>query len=376
MELRDGLLALLAPLTVGESLGGAVLVCASTELGPRLTFEIDGARVHIEVFPSETERAHAARSERLLFAYRAGDLDGERGQALCRAVASRASLNERNVLAQLAEPRGEANGSSTRLRQIRGGPMLELAGTPELPWYSLSPYVGCLIGCRFCYAQDRVGISRRLRTLPDAPWGSYVDGRVDGPDVLAQELREVPPHPIKLCPVVSDPYQAVEAKWKLTRGCLERLSEAPTRPVLILTRARLIERDIDVLESLPDARVGFSVPTLDDAVRTWFEPRGAPIDERLGVLRRMKERGIKTFAVVQPMLPGDPDQLADQLAEVADSVSLDILRGEENAASLFDRHHAARTEAWQRAQLSTLEQALESRGVPRWEGELPPDLAG
>lgn len=374
MELGDALIALVAPLKPGDSLRGARLSHASTELGLRLTFEREGGRVHVEVFPDEDGRRHAARSARLLFAYRLGRghgaVDPAEGKALCEAVAALARENEARVLEALSAREGGEEGA--RVREVTGGTLLEPAGPADAPHYTLSPYVGCLIGCRFCYAQDRVGLARRLRGLPPAPWGSYVDARVDAPERLREELATRPALPIKLCPIVSDPYHAIEAKLRLTRGCLEVLREAPPRPVLVLTRARLIERDADVLADLPGARAGFSVPTADDAVRAFFEPRAASVEARFEVLRGLRARGVRTFAVVQPMLPGSIEALADALAESVESVSLDVLRGEEDAGPLFDAYPEARDEGWQAAQLEALRAGLEARGVAVWTGELPP----
>ena len=374
MELGEALISLVAPLRPGDELAGARLSHASTELGLRLTFERGEGRVHVEVFPDEEGRAHAARSARLRFAYRLGRGHGAvseaEGKALCEAVAALARENEAQVLAALHERDVEARDG--RVREVTGGTLLEPAGPPEAPHYTLSPYVGCLIGCRFCYAQDRVGLARRLRGLPHAPWGSYVDARVDAPERLREELATRPPYPIKLCPIVSDPYHAIEAKLRLTRGCLEVLRDAQPRTVLVLTRARLIERDVDVLEAMPGAHAGFSIPTADDAVRAHFEPRAASIDARLEVLRAMRRRGVRTFAIVQPMLPGPLDALADALAAAVDSASLDVLRGEEDAGALFDAFPDAREEAWQRERLEQLAEALEARGVAIWSSELPP----
>ncbi|MCB9593129.1 MAG: radical SAM protein [Sandaracinaceae bacterium] len=369
IDLADALVELLAPLSPGEELAGATFLRASTELGLRLTFEDAGELVHVEVFADAPDTKHAARSGRLLFAYRAGATGTKRGEALCAAVAARARRNEDRVLERLARHAGDG-----RVREVEVTRALEPAGRAEQPYFTLSPYVGCLIGCRFCYAQGRVGLARRMRGLTTAPWGSYVDARINAAAVLARELEEVPPHPIKLCPVVSDPYHAIEAKLELTRACLEVLRDAPPRPVLVLTRARLVERDVDLLASIEGAQVGFSLPTVDDAVRAWFEPRAASVADRLEVLAALRARGVRTFAVVQPVLPGDVDALADALAAVADSVSLDVLRGEEDATELFDAHAEARDPGWQRDRLEALTRALDARGVPRWDGELPPGV--
>lgn len=371
MDVSEALIELLAPARLGDEVAfGMRLVRTSVELGLRITLGDGEREVHVEVFPAEPPRKHAARTARLLFAYRIGrggaPVDPGLGRALCLAVAERAARNEDRVLAALrAEP------DVPRIREVRGGRLLQPAGTPERPYDTLSPYVGCLIGCKFCYAQDRLRVVRTMRGLPDVPWGSYVDARADAPQVLRDELRERPIRPIKLCPIVSDPYHAIERTMQLTRRCLEVIAAVPPRPVFVLTRARLVERDADLLEAIPLAQVGFSIPTIDDEVRRAFEPRAAPIAERLEVLQAMRARGLRTFAVVQPVLPGDVHALADALARVADSVSVDVLRGEEGAASTFDRYADARSDAWQRERAQALVAALHARGVPVWDGELP-----
>ena len=143
-----------------------------------------------------------------------------------------------------------------------------------------------------------------------------------------------------------------------------------------MTRSTLVLRDIDILRDIPHAWVGASIPTLDDSVRKHFEPRAASIPERLDMLRTFKEAGIKGCVVVQPMLPGDPEALAGALAEVVDSVSIGVLRGEMGAEKDFadPRFAHARGEEWQRSAAFALRDALVARGVDVWVSELPPEL--
>ncbi|MFT5433494.1 MAG: DNA repair photolyase [Myxococcota bacterium] len=373
MDLGTALLELLAPLKPGDTLVGARLSHASTELGLRLTFERAGGHIHIEVFPDEPAHRYAARSSKLRFAYRLGrghsPITSADGKTLCEAVAVQARANEDRVLTALRQEPG------ARVREITGGRLLEPAGTTSEPFFTISPYIGCLIGCIFCYARERVGLTRRLRGLPDARWGSYVDARIDAPDLLRSELAASPPHPVKFCPIVSDPYHAIESKLELTRRCLTVLSEAPPRPILLLTRARLIERDLTLLQRLPGVHVGFSIPTIDDELCSKLEPRAAPIATRFELLTRFRAAGIRTFAVVQPILPGDVDETADRLAAAVSSVSLDVLRGEENGGPVSELCPEAADIEWVTAQRAALKHALETRGVTVWDGELPPGLS-
>lgn len=376
MDARAGLLELIAPLAIGdEVVPGARLARVADDLGPRLTFTLaDGAELDVEVSPAAAGLRHAARTAHLTLAYR-GRVASGIGAALCVALAARIGDRGAGFLAALAE--ADAAGAP-RVREVEVDHLLELAGPPDARFYTCSPYVGCLIGCRFCYAQERLAAGRAAAGLPLAPWGSWVDVRANAAAVLADELARLPRHPIKFCPIVSDPYHAIEARQGLTRACLAAIAAATAPPpVLLLTRAALVTRDLDLLAALPWAGVGVSLPTVDDDVRAHFEPRAAPIAARLATLAAIRAAGVAPIAVVQPMLPGPVEALADALAAHVDSVSLDVLRGEGAAGPLFDdpRFAAARDDGWQRARLAALTAALAARGVPVWSGELPPALA-
>lgn len=375
MDVRARLLELIAPTAIGDELTpGVRLARVSDELGPRLTFTLaDGGELDVEVSPATAGLRHAARTAHLTLAYR-GRAASAVGAALCATVAARIGDRDAGFVAALAAA-GAAD--APRVREVTVDHLLELAGPPAARFYTCSPYVGCLIGCRFCYAQERLAAGRAAAGLPLAPWGSWVDVRANAAAVLADELARLPRHPIKFCPIVSDPYHAVEAGRGLTRACLAAIAAAAAPPpVLLLTRAALVTRDLDLLAALPWAGVGVSLPTIDDDVRAHFEPRAAPIAARLATLAAIRAAGVAPIAVVQPMLPGPVEALADALAAHVDSVSLDVLRGEGGAGPLFDdpRFAAARADGWQAERLAALTAALAERGVPVWSGELPPNL--
>lgn len=370
----DTALLQLAGMAVGEALGGFVLVGVATEPAMALRFAGHGTELVVELAPLQDGMPHAAASGRLAISYRAGpDVVPGVGATLCRAVAERVRAREDPVLDRLSREAGTA----PRVRLVEVARLLE-PGTGGRH-HGLSPYVGCTIGCRFCYARQRLHAVRRLVGLPEVAWGSWVDVRINAPEILARELAELPRRPIKFCPVVSDPYHAVEARHRITRRCLETIAAADDPPpTLVLTRSAAILEDLDRLAALPRAWVGVSIPTIDDDVRAHFEPRAATVAQRLHVLQRARQAGLATIAVVQPQLPGPAEALAEALAEHADSVRIDVLRGEGDATVDFDdpRHASARTDAWQRERATALGQALQRRGIPCWDGELPPELSG
>jgi len=384
VDLRSHALRLVG-LTVGEELApGVRLASVASADGLRWAFAVGERTLHIEAVLLDDDRRHAARSLRLGFSYRVdgdGALGlGELGRTLCQRLAERSAPREVDVLAAIAAEAARARDSGDggqRIRELTVDALLERAGTHDQPYLTFSPYVGCLIGCRFCYAQGRLADARRLEQLPQVPWGSYVDVRINAAEVLRRELATAPRLPIKLCPIVSDPYQAVEAKYRVVRACLEVLAAArPSPPVLVLTRSSLILRDLDVLQSLPRLWVGLSIPTLDDEVRRHFEPRASPIADRLDALRQLRAANIRTFAIVQPLLPGPIDEFADALAASTTSVRIDVLHGLEGADPDFadPRYVAAASPTWQSTRATALSTALTRRHLPLWPSELPPDL--
>jgi DNA repair photolyase len=368
------LVALLGPLRPGDQLAdGSRIVALAGETGFAIELDVDGISLEIELVARAAARHERVFTDAFAIGYRSQGHGPAPARALaaCRAIADAIAPHEAAVLQALAlaEP-------DPRIRELRGGRMLALARCGARSFYKLSPYRGCAIGCRFCYAQSRLQPMRALLRLPEATWGSWVDARVDAAEVLAAELATEPVLPIKFCPIVSDPYQALERRLRLTRACLDALRDWPA-PVLLLTRSAAILDDIERIAALRRPWAGVSLPTMDDDVRTHFEPRAASVGARIEVLRQLRAAGVRTFAVVQPILPGDVAQLADTLAASVDAVAIDVLHGEESAASLFadSRYEHARADAWQRERADELRTLLHERSVAVWHDELPPEAA-
>src|SRR5436309_7171267 len=132
----------------------------------------------------------------------------------------------------------------------------------------------------------------------------------DAPRLLREELSS-PKWVPKVIAMsgVTDPYQPVERKLKLTRGCLEVLAEF-RNPVAILTKNNLVTRDIDVLSRLAAfnaVAVFISLTTLDTELRKVMEPRTSPPAARLAAIRALSEAGIPTGVLVAPVIPGLTD---------------------------------------------------------------------
>lgn len=378
MDVSRRVLELVAPCAVGDELAPRIrLVGVSTDLGPRLSFDVDGQVIHVELSPIAEGRPFAVKTERLHLAYRSSaraPIDRAMGMDLCKRVAALVAKNEARALDAVDVDAPEAPG--TRVREARIERFLEPGEDDGRRFYAANPYVGCLVGCRFCYAQSRTVTARRLLGLVDAPWGSYTEARMNAAEVLDRELDTAAPAPIKLCPIASDAYQPIESRYGITRACLEVLARRKLAfPPLVLTRTTLIARDRELLASIPNAGVGASIPTIDDDVRRHFEPRAASIPERLAMLSSLRSAGVRTYAMVQPMMPGPVEALADALAASVASVSLGVLTSIEGAdRDLSGAYAVVREPEWQLERLVALREALTSRGVATWPGDLPPEL--
>jgi DNA repair photolyase len=183
--------------------------------------------------------------------------------------------------------------------------------------YCVNPYTGCQINCRYCYARL---FMRRYSGHKEA-WGDFVDVKVNAPEVLGKQLEKAKRGTVWISSVC-DPYQPLEAKYELTRKCLGELVKKRF-PVNIQTKSKLVLRDLDLFQQFDDIEVGMTITTDDEKIARLFEPRASSLKERLNALERLHVSGIRTFAFAGPLLPGNPERLAQRLEGIVDRVFID-----------------------------------------------------
>jgi len=181
--------------------------------------------------------------------------------------------------------------------------------------YVINPYVGCQHGCSYCYAR----FMKRF-TGHREPWGEFADVKVNAAVLLQKEITRKKPGRVWVSGVC-DPYQPLESKYGLTRQCLQILKQH-VWPVTVQTRSPLVLRDIDIFKGASDFEVGLTIPTMEDSVRKMFEPHAPPIKARIKALAELHKAGIRTYAMVAPMLPG-AEGLASRLAGIVDYITVD-----------------------------------------------------
>jgi DNA repair photolyase len=172
-----------------------------------------------------------------------------------------------------------------------------ILSTSKVYDYVINPYVGCQHACSYCYARFMKRFSGHKE-----PWGKFVDIKINAADLLRTEINKKKRAKVWISGVC-DPYQPLEAKYQLTKKCLEILAQNDW-PVIIQTRSPLVLRDVNILKEARNFEVGLTITTLDDNIRKLFEPSAPSIMERLRTLDELHRLGIKTYAMIAPILPG------------------------------------------------------------------------
>jgi DNA repair photolyase len=182
---------------------------------------------------------------------------------------------------------------------------------------SINPYRGCSHGCAYCYARpthEYLGLSAGL------DFESKILVKQDAPELLRKELSSPRWNPLVLSMSgVTDPYQPVERRLRITRRCLEVLAEF-RNPVVIVTKNHLVTRDVDLLSELTRhdaAAVAVSLTTLDDDLQRIMEPRTSRPARRLAAVERLAASGIPVGVMTAPVIPGLNDHELPALLSVA-----------------------------------------------------------
>jgi DNA repair photolyase len=169
---------------------------------------------------------------------------------------------------------------------------------------SVNPYRGCEHGCIYCFARpthEYLGFSAGL------DFETKIMVKEDAPALLREELNAKKWEPkVLVMSGVTDPYQPVERRLGITRGCLEVLAEF-RNPVAIITKNHLVTRDVDLLADLARdnaARVFLSITTLDPGLARTMEPRTSTPELRLDAIRVLAEAGVPVGVMAAPMIPG------------------------------------------------------------------------
>ncbi len=196
--------------------------------------------------------------------------------------------------------------------------------------YCVNPYVGCSHGCRYCYAT----FMKRYSGHTEA-WGSFVDVKINAPEILQKQLHRARSGRVMISSV-TDAYQPIESKYKLTRQCLEILLQSQF-PVDILTKSPLVLRDTDLIKKFKDIEVGITITTNDEKMQKIFEPNAPSIMARIRTLKALHDKGINTYAFIGPVLPMNPEALSEKIRPHVDSIIIDKMNYPSKTFTIYNR---------------------------------------
>ena len=159
--------------------------------------------------------------------------------------------------------------TETIINEIETGNILSKSNLPVCE-YSVNPYVGCTHACKYCYAS----FMKRF-TGHTEQWGTFLDVK------HWKEIKNPEKYKGKELFIgsVTDPYNPQEEKYRRTRALLEQLKGSGAK-LSIATKSDLILRDLDLRKTLPNARVSWSINTLDENFR-------ADMDNAVSIERRL-----------------------------------------------------------------------------------------
>lgn len=158
--------------------------------------------------------------------------------------------------------------------------------------YSVNPYVGCTHCCQYCYAS----FMKRF-TNHHEPWGEFIDvkywDKIKNPKKY--EGKEL------FIGSVTDPYNPQEEIYKRTRALLTELQGSGAR-LSIATKSDLILRDLDLIKTFPDARVSWSINTLDETFKSDMD-KAVSIHRRIAAMKTFHQSGVRTTCFISPIFP-------------------------------------------------------------------------
>lgn len=161
--------------------------------------------------------------------------------------------------------------------------------------FVINPYTGCQHGCIYCYAEFMI----RFTGHKGEKWGEFLD-------VKSYDFSKIKPHKYDgkniLLSSVTDPYLPLEKKYENTKKILEKLV-GTTANIQILTKSKLVVRDIELFKKFHNLQVGISISTLDENFSNIIERAASKPVDRLEALKKIHDSGISTWLFISPYFP-------------------------------------------------------------------------
>lgn len=239
-------------------------------------------------------------------------------------------LTQPTGIARMASQAAHADdGHLVEFKALNVRSILNKSTSKRLRWlaWSINPYRGCEFGCKYCYARythefmelrDPLAFERIIFLKQNAAW------------LLEQELRKIDPTDEIALGTATDPYQPIERRARITRSLLEVFARRQGYRLGIVTKSRLIERDIDLLTEIAKHNklvLHITITTPNTELARLLEPRAPRPDLRFQTVKRLREAGLRTGILCCPLLPGitDTQEALNEMARRAAEVNANFL---------------------------------------------------
>ena len=159
--------------------------------------------------------------------------------------------------------------------------------------YVINPYVGCPNKCLYCYAAYMSSFSKHSEE-----WGEFIDIKRTNKRINIFKIKNKK----VMVSTVTDPYNSYEEKYGTTRMIMEQLVKSEAF-ITVVTKSKLVLRDIDLFKKMKHVEVAISISTLDEHLKRKIEPHSSSLEERLKKKKKLKQNGIRTIVFVSPIIP-------------------------------------------------------------------------
>ena len=239
-----------------------------------------------------------------------------KGRGTANAVDARYLDYQREVFFDEWPTQTEGGKLTTSVAEEKARTIISRTTSPDIPFeLSINPYRGCEHGCNYCYARPSHAY---LDLSPGIDFETRLFAKVNAAENLLKELAK----PGYVCKPIAmgtntDPYQPIERDYKITRDIIEVLNKHH-HPLTIVTKSRLIQRDIDLLSEMAKKKlvqVFISVTTLDAELAQSMEPRASAPFRRVETIQALSDAGIPTGLTFAPVIPCINDSEMEKIIE-------------------------------------------------------------
>ncbi|MCO7225830.1 PA0069 family radical SAM protein [Pleionea sp. CnH1-48] len=222
---------------------------------------------------------------------------------------------------------GDQPANTTQLIEEKAKSIISTNQSSDVPFeQSINPYRGCEHGCVYCFA-------RPSHAYWDFSPGFDFESKIIYKSNAAELLRAKFDNPRYQCTPIAlgvntDAYQPVEQQLEITRDILKLMVEYQ-HPVTIITKSKLICRDIDLLSQLAEnnlVSVAMSMTSLSNHLKRIMEPRAASPKARLQTIEELNKHHIPTSVIVAPVIPGINDSEMESLLRACSDAGASVAR--------------------------------------------------